>query len=330
MWQRQPEAMRQIELAREVFSVAHAFLWFMLGASGRSSCRGGDVQMNPQGREVCIARNLSPTAAGLQHPLMTGRPMAFDAPCVHLDIVTIPPGEITVLAGNGNTPIQAAEIHADGGVFWGVQYHPEFDLKTLGVIMKRYKPILLQEGMVRDEAQAAEFADDLIALHEDRNRKDIAWRYGIGADILDDARRLTKSAISSSSRSSRKSRRGAAPDRYSCLTLRLPAQSRNFSAMRAQHSVKARRRAARGDVFMPMRRSAAALVLVLLGSTALSAAELPLVSRIDAVTVFADGASVTRKGIFRRRRANTRFFSRVCLKTSTQIRCASAAAGLKH
>jgi GMP synthase (glutamine-hydrolysing) len=192
LWQKQPEAMRQIALAREVYKSRVPFFGSCWGLQVASVAAGGDVQMNPKGREVCFARNLSPTEAGLAHPLMRGRPMAFDAPCVHLDIVTVPPGEATALATNWNTPMQAAEIHHDGGVFWGVQYHPEFDLKTLGVIMKRYQPILLAEKMVRDEAQAAEFADDLLALHDDRSLRHVSWRYGIGDDILDDAKRLTE------------------------------------------------------------------------------------------------------------------------------------------
>jgi GMP synthase (glutamine-hydrolysing) len=192
LWERKPEAMRQVELAREVYRSKTPFFGSCWGLQVAAVAAGGDVQVNPQGREVCISRNLSPVGKGANHPLMQGRPTAFDAPCVHLDIVVIPPGEIDVLASNSNTPIQAAEFRNEGGTFWGVQYHPEFDLKTLGVIMKRYAPILMQEGKAKNEAQAAEFADDLLALHEDRSLQHIAWRYGIGADILDDARRLTE------------------------------------------------------------------------------------------------------------------------------------------
>jgi GMP synthase (glutamine-hydrolysing) len=192
LWERKPEALRQVELAREVYRSRTPFFGSCWGLQVAAVAAGGDVQVNPRGREVCFSRNLSPTDLGAAHPLMRGRPKAFDAPCVHLDVVAVPPGEATVLAQNANTPIQAAEFRADGGSFWGVQYHPEFDLKTLAVIMRRYAPILLQEGKTKDEAQAAEFADDLMALHEDRALQHISWRYGIGEDILDDARRLTE------------------------------------------------------------------------------------------------------------------------------------------
>ena len=192
IWEQQPEAMRQVDLAREIFRSKVPFFGSCWGLQVAAVAAGGDVQVNPQGREAMIARNLSPTAAGLDHPMMRGRPMAFDAPCVHRDIITIPPGETTVLAYNANTPIQAAEIRSEGGTFWGIQYHPEFDLKTLSVIMKRYAPILLEDGKVASEAQALEFADDLMALHEDRALAHVAWRYGITDDVLDDATRLTE------------------------------------------------------------------------------------------------------------------------------------------
>jgi GMP synthase (glutamine-hydrolysing) len=192
LWEQKPEAMRQVELAREVYKSRTPFFGSCWGLQVAAVAAGGDVQMNGKGREVCISRNLSPTKAGAKHPLLRGRPSAYDAPCVHLDIVTIPPGEMDVLASNSNTPVQAAEFRSQGGIFWGVQYHPEFDLKTLGVIMKRYAPILLAEGKAKDEAQAAEFAEDLLALYADRSLTHVAWRYGIGEDILDDERRLTE------------------------------------------------------------------------------------------------------------------------------------------
>ncbi len=169
-----------------------AILRFMLGLAGRGGGRRRGCADEPERPRGLLLAQPFAHRKGFRHPLMAGRPMAFDAPCVHLDIVTIPPGEVDVLASNENTPIQAAEFRNEGGTFWGVQYHPEFDLKTLGVIMKRYAPILLQEGKAKDEAQAAEFANDLLALHEDRSLAHVAWRYGIGEDILDDARRLTE------------------------------------------------------------------------------------------------------------------------------------------
>jgi GMP synthase (glutamine-hydrolysing) len=192
LWKREPETMRQIELARAIFRSKVPIFGSCWGLQVASAAAGGDVQMNPNGREAFIARNLYPTEAGAAHPLLRGRAPAYDAPCVHLDIVTVPPGEVTVLASNANTPMQAAEIRHEGGTFWGVQYHPEFDLRTIAAIARRYTPILMEEGKVRSEAEVEAYADDMTALNDDRSRADIAWKYGLGADILDDDIRLTE------------------------------------------------------------------------------------------------------------------------------------------
>ncbi len=62
----------------------------------------------------------------MDHPLLEGRPLAFDAPAIHLDAIAELPGQATVLASNEMAPVQAAEIRHEGGLFWGVQYHPDF------------------------------------------------------------------------------------------------------------------------------------------------------------------------------------------------------------
>ncbi|MGL4445795.1 MAG: type 1 glutamine amidotransferase, partial [Alsobacter sp.] len=143
-------------------------------------------------REVGFARNIAPTDAGREHPLMAGRAAAFDAPAIHLDEVAVPPGEVTVLARNAVSPIQAAEFRHDGGVFWGVQYHPEFSLREMAAILGRYRPTLLAEGLFRTAEEHAAYVQDLTRLHDDRGRRDLAWRYAIGTDLLEDAARTTE------------------------------------------------------------------------------------------------------------------------------------------
>ena len=90
------------------------------------------------------------------------------------------------------SPVQAAEIRHDGGVFWGVQYHPEFSLREIAAILGRYGSILIDEGLFKDAVAQAGTVRDLEALHDDRGRKDLAWRYGLGREILDDDLRLTE------------------------------------------------------------------------------------------------------------------------------------------
>ena len=187
-----PEIMRQLDLARAVFASRTPFFGSCYGLQIAAAATGGDVVKNPRGRAVGIARNIAPNDAGRAHPLLAGRPAAFDAPCVHLDIVALPPEGAVILAGNAHTPIQAAEIRHDGGVFWGVQYHPEFSLGELAVIIRRRIPIFIAEGFFRDSAQGEAYCDEMTALHGDAARSDIAWRLGIQPEITDAHRRVTE------------------------------------------------------------------------------------------------------------------------------------------
>jgi GMP synthase (glutamine-hydrolysing) len=190
LWRREPAVERQIDFARAVFASGAAFFGSCWGLQMAAVAAGGDVRKNPKGREIGFARNIAPTEAGRAHPLLAGRPAAFDAPAIHLDIVVTPPADCAVLASNALTPVQAAEIRRDGGVFWGVQYHPEFSLTETAAILKRLAAGMAAEGFTQDEAGAEAYADDLLTLDADRARGDIAWRHGLDAEVLDEGRRL--------------------------------------------------------------------------------------------------------------------------------------------
>ena len=99
-------------------------------------------------REVGFARSSS-HGSGRGHPLLAGRPAAWDAPAIHLDLVTGLPDDVTVLAQNSLTPVQAAEIRHDGGVMWGVQYHPEYSLAEISAILGRRAGLLMGKDSSR-------------------------------------------------------------------------------------------------------------------------------------------------------------------------------------
>jgi GMP synthase (glutamine-hydrolysing) len=192
LWRREPESERQVELAREIFRSRAAFFGSCFGIQVAAAAAGGDVRKNPRGREVGFARNIAPTSEGRAHPLLAGRPAAFDAPAIHLDIVAMPPPDCRPLAANAYAPLQAAEIRHEGGVFWGVQYHPEFTLREVGTILHRIADLTVAEGFSRTADEARAYAADLVALDTDRGRVDLAWRLGLDSEVLDDARRLTE------------------------------------------------------------------------------------------------------------------------------------------
>jgi GMP synthase (glutamine-hydrolysing) len=189
IYDRTPDVLRQIDLMRAVYASRTPCFGSCWGLQVAAVAADGDVQRNPLGREAGIARRLTPTEAGRGHPLLEGRPAAYDAPAIHLDMVTVLPGDCTVLASNAISPVQAAEIRMSGGVFWGVQYHPEFSLGELAVILERRTELLVREGFCRTPDEALAYAGDLTALHEDPTRFDLAWRHGIDAEVLEPRRR---------------------------------------------------------------------------------------------------------------------------------------------
>ncbi len=192
LWNREPAVDRQIELAREAYRSGTAFFGSCWGVQVACVAAGGDVRKNPLGREIGIARNIAPTDAGRAHPLLAGRPGAFDAPAIHLDAIATPATDTVILAANALTPVQAAEIRHEGGLFWGVQYHPEFSLTQTATIMRRLADLMTAEGFTRTPEEAQAYADDLIAIDRDPARLDLAWRHGLDAEVLDEARRLTE------------------------------------------------------------------------------------------------------------------------------------------
>jgi GMP synthase (glutamine-hydrolysing) len=184
-----PAVMRQVDLMRAVYASGTPAFGSCWGLQVGTVAAGGDVRRNPQGREVGFARRLVPTQAGRAHPMLAGRPAAYDAPAIHLDTVVAPPAHCTVLAGNGVSEIQAAEIRSGAGSLWGVQYHPEFGLDELAAILERRVEILLNEGFCATREDAALYVADLRAMHRDPQRRDLAWRHGLDGEVLDAVRR---------------------------------------------------------------------------------------------------------------------------------------------
>jgi GMP synthase (glutamine-hydrolysing) len=183
-----PAITRQIDLARAVFASRTPFFGSCWGLQVATAAAGGEVKRNPKGREIGVARNIWPTEAGRAHPLLASRRAAYDAICSHLDIVTPAPGAL-VLAANAMCAVQAAEIRWEGGTFWGVQYHPEYGLREIAAIVARRAGTLAREGLFADERDAFAYVEDLRALDAAPERRDIAWRLGLGDDVLDPLKR---------------------------------------------------------------------------------------------------------------------------------------------
>lgn len=188
----EPAVTRQIELMRAIYASGTPCFGSCWGIQIGSVAAGGTVIANPNGREVGFARRIARTEAGRNHAMLAGRPASYDAPAIHLDTVALPPHGTTILASNAYSQVQAAEIRHDGGVFWGVQYHPEFPLRQVASILGRMVPILIAEGFRKDEAAAMTWLENLRTLDRDRDRCDLAWAHGLDREVLEDARRVTE------------------------------------------------------------------------------------------------------------------------------------------
>jgi GMP synthase (glutamine-hydrolysing) len=192
LWKADPESLRQVEFARAVFAAGAPFFGSCWGLQVAAVAAGGAVRPNPKGRELGFARNITLTEAGRRHPMYTGKMGAFSAPAVHLDEVSALPAGATITAFNGASDIQAAEIVCGSSVFWGVQYHPEYDLTDVARTLRSFGSRLVKDGFYRSKDAMTAHLDEIDALARDPSRTDVAWKLGLEQDILDPAIRLAE------------------------------------------------------------------------------------------------------------------------------------------
>lgn len=180
-----PVIQRKVAFARAAFEAGLPCFGSCWGLQVMMVALGGKVQKNPRGPQLGFARAIQLTDAGRAHAMFRGKPVVFDAICVHQDEVCEVPDGVRVLAGNRQCDIQAVAVRDGDRSFWGVQYHPEFDLHQISAMWRRSAQRYVDRGLVRSIEEMHGIAADLKALHEDHGRRDIAWKYGITQDIVD-------------------------------------------------------------------------------------------------------------------------------------------------
>lgn len=185
--ERAPRVSRQLDLMRAAFACGLPAFGSCWGAQIAAVVAGGDVMANPLGPEYGFARRIVPTRDGRDHPLLAGRAAAWDAPAIHLDAVVRPPPGARVLAENGLLPVQAIEIRHEAGLFWGTQYHPELDLDELAAMLRLSGDAIVEAGLAADTHDLGAYASEVAALHGDAGdeARRLAWRHGIGPEVLD-------------------------------------------------------------------------------------------------------------------------------------------------
>ena len=194
IYKREPGSLRQIDFLRETFSRGIPIFGSCWGLQLAAVVAGGEVGPNPRGREVAFARKITLTDAGRAHSMHEHRAMCFDAPAIHGDEVIRLPDSAIVTAWNEMSAIQAAEIKYERGTFWGVQYHPEYDLVDITKTVERYGMRLVQEGFFADSNGLNSYVQDLSALRANQARRDILWKMGLGADLLEPEKRTREIA----------------------------------------------------------------------------------------------------------------------------------------
>jgi len=187
-----PETRRQVSFMRAVFRSGTPSFGSCAGLQVAVTAAGGTVRPMGERREAGFARRIYRQSAGQGHPLLDGRPAVFDAPAIHTDEVGQLPDGGTLLASNAVTHVQAAEIRHDGGVFWGVQYHPEISLREVAAALRRQADDLIEHGLAREDADVTAHAALVDALHEDPSRCDLAWRLGLDDQVADEHQRMTE------------------------------------------------------------------------------------------------------------------------------------------
>jgi GMP synthase (glutamine-hydrolysing) len=174
---------RQVDLAKAVFAAGVPCFGSCWGLQLGVTAAGGNVIRNPRGREFGFGRRIVLNPQGRDHPMFQGKPEVFEAVTVHVDTVdSLPPGGVPL--AHNDMGLQAAEIRfANGGSFWGVQYHPEYSCAEAAVMARRYGDVLIRDGLVRDQADLDALAADLSALDANPGDARLAWRFGVGESI---------------------------------------------------------------------------------------------------------------------------------------------------
>jgi len=180
-----PRVSGQLEFARALTNAGAASWGSCWGIQLASQVGGGEVAVNPRGREWGIARDIELNGAGRASPMLAGKPTRFDAFIMHLDEVTRLPQATISLGGNTHSPIQAAVVENGDASFWGTQYHPEYNLHEMGRLIAARAEALVREGQFTDENAVAIYASNMKALYATPDSAELRKLLDVGDDIID-------------------------------------------------------------------------------------------------------------------------------------------------
>lgn len=185
IYQIDPRVERQTQLAKTLFKLGLHSIGSCWGIQMAVVAAGGKVAKNPNGREWGIGKNIQVTSAGKKSILLQNKPDVFDAFEMHLDEVLELPENTEILATNDHTKVQALEVYAGKGSFFGTQYHPEYNLFEMGRLLKARAEALVKENFFQNANQVIEYAEKLIQLHNNPHFLELRKELNIGEGVLD-------------------------------------------------------------------------------------------------------------------------------------------------
>ena len=185
-----PEVQSQVDLLRAAFDAGLPVLGSCWGLQVAAVSAGGDVGPSPRGREVGICRQVTLNAMGKDALMYRGKPVHFDSLALHYDEVISLPAGARVLASNAHSNIQAATFDVGAGVFWGVQYHPEFTLTHMAGLIRRYATDMVTEGIFKNSSDLMRSTEAMLHLDgmpdpAPAGTSDAARELGVGSSFFD-------------------------------------------------------------------------------------------------------------------------------------------------
>jgi GMP synthase (glutamine-hydrolysing) len=180
-----PRVATQISFAGALMEHGAASWGSCWGIQLASLVAGGEVAVNPRGREWGIARDIRLTDAARSSPMLAGKPAEFDAFIMHLDEVARLPEGTPLLATNAHTHVQAAVIERGAAAFWSTQYHPEYNLHEMGRLIAARARALVREGFFPDEAAVVAHAARMKDLAANPDSVELRAELDVGDDIID-------------------------------------------------------------------------------------------------------------------------------------------------
>ena len=180
------EVTRQIAYSQSVFEAGVPQFGSCWATQMAAIAAGGECRANPKGREWSIAYDITVTEEGKKHPMYFGKQHQFNGFIMHLDEVCGVPEGATVLARNAHTDVQAIAVKYLNGEFWSTQYHPEFTLYEMAMLVGARKEAIVKEGFFNNEEEMVPLVNDMVALSEDPDNAELRQKLNVGDAILDD------------------------------------------------------------------------------------------------------------------------------------------------